>query len=88
MCIRDSDLAEKTHNKISIMPGGGIRSNNINEFLYNKYLNEFHSSCIIDNEFKEIEVENLIKENKQRMKILILCLIFHPHMRLQYIVYH
>ena len=55
---------------------------------YNKYLNEFHSSCIIDNEFKEIEVENLIKENKQRMKILILCLIFHPHMRLQYIVYH
>ena len=36
-------------------------SNNINEFLYNKYLNEFHSSCIIDNEFKEIEVENLIK---------------------------
>ena len=31
------------------------------EFLYNKQLNEFHSSCIIDNEFKEIEVENLIK---------------------------
>ena len=56
-----NDLAKKTHNKISIMPGGGIRSNNINEFLYNKYLNEFHSSCIIDNEFKEIEVENLIK---------------------------
>lgn len=56
-----NNLAEKTYNKISIMPGGGIRSNNIKAFLDNKYLNEFHSSCIIDDTFSEREIENLIK---------------------------
>ena len=42
------------------MPGGGIRSNNIDEFLKNKYLREFHSSCIINNKFEESELKRLI----------------------------
>jgi len=55
-----NELSEKSHNKISIMPGGGIRSNNIDEFLKNKYLREFHSSCIINNKFEESELKRLI----------------------------
>jgi len=54
-------LAKKTQNKISVMPGGGIRSDNINTFLDNKYLNDFHSSSIINNCFNETEIKKLIK---------------------------
>ncbi len=56
-----NQLAIKTQNKISIMPGGDIRSDNINTFLDNKYLNDFHSSSIINNCFNETEIKKLIK---------------------------
>ena len=55
-------LANYCNSKISIMPGGSLRSNNIDKFTKNKDLNEFHSSCIIKNNLDENEIKNLIKK--------------------------
>ena len=43
-------LQDKFGNKIIIMPGGGIRSSNINEILNNSGCTEFHSSAILVND--------------------------------------
>ena len=43
-------LQTKFGSKIIIMPGGGIRSSNINEVLNNSYCNEFHSSALLAND--------------------------------------
>ena len=54
-------LVDKSKERISIMPGAGVRSSNINLFLKNKNIKEFHSSCYINNSFSERELEKLIK---------------------------
>ena len=54
-----NELAEKGEKRISIMPGSSVRSSNIDLFLQNKLINEFHSSCYINNKFSEKELEKL-----------------------------
>ena len=41
-----NELAEKGEKRISIMPGSSVRSSNIDLFLQNKLIDEFHSSCL------------------------------------------
>ncbi len=55
-------LALKGKNRISIMPGSKLRASNINRFLDNNLINEYHSSCYINNKFSEIELKKLIKK--------------------------
>ena len=62
-----NELAEKGEKRISIMPGSSVRSSNIDLFLQNKLINEFHSSCYINNKFSEKELELIsiaINKNK------------------------
>lgn len=54
-------LVDKSKERISIMPGSGVRSSNTNLFLKNKNIKEFHSSCYINNSFSDKELEKLIK---------------------------
>ncbi len=54
-------LVKYSNDKISIMPGGSLRSENIDNFIKNKFINEFHSSCIINNNLNEDEIKKLIK---------------------------
>ena len=42
------------------MPGGNLRSDNINLFSKNEAIYEFHSSCIINNNLNKNEIEKLI----------------------------
>ena len=56
-----NNLVKYCNGKISIMPGGSLRSENINNFIKNKFINEFHSSCIINNNLNEDEIKKLIK---------------------------
>ena len=53
-------LANYCNGKISIMPGGDLRSDNISLFSKNESIYEFHSSCIINNNLNENEIEKLI----------------------------
>tara|TARA_B110000003_G_scaffold157893_1_gene158280 strand:+ start:1287 stop:1961 length:675 start_codon:yes stop_codon:yes gene_type:complete len=62
-----NELAEKGEKRISIMPGSSVRSSNIDLFLQNKIINEFHSSCYINNKFSEKELKLIsiaINKNK------------------------
>ena len=55
-------LTEKSNGRISIMPGAGVRSSNIEILLDNKKISEFHSSCYINNLFSVKELNRLIKK--------------------------
>ena len=55
-----NNLAKYCNDKISIMPGGNLRSDNINLFYKIEAIYEFHSSCIINNNLNENEIEKLI----------------------------
>ena len=55
-------LTEKSNGRISIMPGAGVRSSNIDILLKNKKISEFHSSCYINNLFSVKELNRLIKK--------------------------
>jgi len=55
-------LTEKSNGRISIMPGAGVRSSNIDILLDNKKISEFHSSCYINNLFSVEELNRLIKK--------------------------
>ena len=62
-----NELAEKGEKRISIMPGSSVRSSNIDLILQNKIINEFHSSCYINNKFSEKELKLIsiaINKNK------------------------
>ena len=62
-----NELAEKGEKRISIMPGSSVRSSNIDLFLQNKLINEFHSSCYINNKFSDKELKLIsiaINKNK------------------------
>lgn len=58
-------LVDKSKKRISIMPGSGVRSSNIDLFLKNKNIKDFHSSCYINNSFSERELEKLIRTIKE-----------------------
>jgi len=63
-----NELAKKGEKRISIMPGSSVRSSNIDLFLQNKLINEFHSSCYINNKFSEKELKLLsIAINKKKI---------------------
>ena len=63
-----NELAEKGEKRISIMPGSSVRSSNIDLFLQNKLIDEFHSSCYINNKFSEKELKLLSKAiNKKKI---------------------
>ena len=64
-----NNLAKYCNGKLSIMPGGNLRSDNINLFSKNEAIYEFHSSCIINNNLNENEIEKLITLLKQKLKI-------------------
>ena len=55
-------LTEKSNGRISIMPGAGVRSSNIDILLKNNKISEFHSSCYINNLFSVKELNRLIKK--------------------------
>ena len=55
-------LTEKSNGRISIMPGAGVRSSNIDILFDNKKISEFHSSCYINNLFSVKELNRLIKK--------------------------
>ena len=57
-----NNLANKSNSRISIMPGSKLRSSNINMFLDNNLISEYHSSCYINNKFSEIELKRLIRK--------------------------
>ena len=57
-----NELALKGEKRISIMPGSKLRASNIDRFLDNKIINEYHSSCYINNSFSTLELESLIKK--------------------------
>ena len=57
-------LTDKGHGRISIMPGAGVRSSNIDLLLENDKISEFHSSCYINNLFSVEELKQLIKKLK------------------------
>jgi copper homeostasis protein len=61
-----SKLIEHSKNRIIIMPGGGVRSENIRE-LFRTGANEFHSSAIIDHSMMADEEE--IKKMKLIMSL-------------------
>ena len=54
-------LVRKSSRRISIMPGLKLRSSNIDKFLRNKEINDFHSSCYVKGEFS-IEEATLLSE--------------------------
>jgi len=60
-----TQLAERSKNRISIMPGSGIRSNNIDLFLKNKNINEIHTSSYSDGKFSTDELKKIIKKITQ-----------------------
>ena len=60
-----TQLAERSKNRISIMPGSGIRSRNIDLFLKNKNINEIHTSSYSDGKFSTNELKKIIKKITQ-----------------------
>ena len=54
-------LVRKSSRRISIMPGLKLRSTNIDKFLRNKEINDFHSSCYVKGKFS-IEEATLLSE--------------------------
>lgn len=57
---RLSELVSKANNRIIIMPGGGLRSNNIN-FIVQKTKATFYHSSAITEETKTANVEEIIR---------------------------
>ena len=57
-----NELALKGEKRISIMPGSKLRASNIDRFLDSNLINEYHSSCYINNSFSALELESLIKK--------------------------
>tara|TARA_B000000477_G_scaffold124238_1_gene131312 strand:+ start:78 stop:743 length:666 start_codon:yes stop_codon:yes gene_type:complete len=57
-----NELALKGEKRISIMPGSKLRTSNIDRFLDNNLINEYHSSCYINKSFSIIELQSLIKK--------------------------
>ena len=60
-----TQLAERSKNRISIMPGSGIRSRNIDLFLKKKNINEIHTSSYSDGKFSTNELKKIIKKITQ-----------------------
>ena len=60
-----TQLAERSKNRISIMPGSGIRSSNVDLFLKNKNINEIHTSSYSDGKFSTNELKKIIKKITQ-----------------------
>ena len=60
-----TQLAERSKNRKSIMPGSGIRSSNIDLFLKNKNINEIHTSSYSDGKFSTNELKKIIKKITQ-----------------------
>ena len=60
-----TQLAKRSKNRISIMPGSGIRSSNIDLFLTNKNINEIHTSSYSDGKFSTNELKKIIKKITQ-----------------------
>ena len=60
-----TQLGERSKNRISIMPGSGIRSSNIDLFLKNKNINEIHTSSYSDGKFSTNELKKIIKKITQ-----------------------
>ena len=56
------ELAIKGHNRISVMPGLKLRSDNIDIFIRDENIYEYHSSCYINNSFSESELTRIIKK--------------------------
>ncbi len=55
------DLASKANNKICIMPGGGVRANNIELLKENITTNWFHSSAVLQNETANMDEVFMLK---------------------------
>jgi len=55
------DLALKANNKICIMPGGGVRANNIELLKENITTNWFHSSAVLQNETANMDEVFMLK---------------------------
>ena len=55
-----NELALKGDKRISIMPGSKLRASNIDRFLDNNLINEYHSSCYTNNSFSKTELQSLI----------------------------
>ena len=60
-----TQLAERSKNRISIMPRSAIRSSNIDLFLKNKNINEIHTSSYSDGKFSTNELKKIIKKITQ-----------------------
>ena len=57
------ELNKQANNRITIMPGGGVRSSNILELKMNTQANYFHSSALIDSsEIASINEVKLLKK--------------------------
>jgi len=54
-------LVEKATGQITIMPGGGLRSTNINEIDHVTEAEYFHSSAMINSEIADLNEINLLK---------------------------
>jgi copper homeostasis protein len=52
-------LQNKFGNEIIIIPGGGIRSSNIEEIIFETTCKEYHSAAIVD-ETEQINISELI----------------------------
>ncbi len=55
-------LVEQANSRITVMPGGGLRSNNIDEINRSTNATYFHSSAMIDN----LEITNLNEINQMK----------------------
>lgn len=58
-------LAERSKNKISIMPRSGIKSSNIDLLLKHKNINEIHTSSYSNGKFSTDELKKIIKKITQ-----------------------
>jgi len=56
------ELVRKSNRRVSIMPGLKLRSSNIDKFLRNKEINDFHSSCYVNDKLSMKEATLLIKK--------------------------
>ena len=56
-----SELITMAANRITIMPGGGVRSENLQTLVHNTYATEFHSSALISKSNDSVADINEIK---------------------------
>src|SRR4051812_31602286 len=62
-----SSLHQKYGNKIIIMPGGGVRSDNVSDLIRISSCTEFHSSALTANNTNYLADENEIKALKAKL---------------------